>query len=205
MPSEHYNKSVEAGKIFQASNKAWGGRDTFKYHKQIKDVLTLHECKSVLDYGSGRGVQWNLEHRFPFQTKDMLFREYLGLTDVTLYDPCVPIYENAPPDGTKFDAVIFTQVLGSIPDDDISWVKEKLMAYTGKCCFIGLVDPRIPPKSRKQIYDPAAFRAARTAEWYVDQFKDWTGSKLYWWFRIEDTPYTLGWHEKTVAQIIAKE
>ena len=85
-----------------------------------------------------------------------------------------------------------TQVIGGIPDADIPWLKQRLMAYTGKVCFIGLIDPVQLPKGKKQIYDSAYFSVKRTQEWYREQFADWTGSELHWYFRT-DALYTEDW------------
>ena len=85
-----------------------------------------------------------------------------------------------------------TQVIGSIPDADIPWLKQRLMSYTGKVCFIGLVDPLRMPKGKKQIYDPVYFSVKRTEEWYCEQFSDWVESELHWYFKT-DQLYTEDW------------
>jgi hypothetical protein len=91
---------------------------------------------------------------------------------------------NIEPVGQKFDAVICTQVLGSIPDADISWIKDKFMNYATKFVFIGMHSAI--PKSKKRIYDTAYINYDRTVEWYQEQFSDWTGPDLYWWFRYTE-------------------
>ena len=37
------------------------------------------------------------------------------------------------------------------------------------------------------MYDANHVNYNRTVEWYQDQFKDWSGPSLYWWFRDMDT------------------
>jgi|LakMenEpi03Aug12_release.lakeMendotaPanAssembly.Ray.scaffolds.fasta_scaffold398198_2 SAM-dependent methyltransferase len=195
--SDYYNESVERGAKFQRENKSWDGKDTLRYHRPIKDVIEKHKCKTLLDYGCGKGTQWNTPARFAFSDgtgngPEKMFIDYLGLKSVYRYDPCIPAVSGLPPAGTKFDIVICTQVLPYIPDDDIAWVKQLLQQYTGKACFIGMHN--IPPKDKKQIHEAEYFTADRTEQWYRDQFSDWTGPPLYWWFRGE--PYNPDWMNK---------
>lgn len=196
MISSYYQESVDLGQQFQKQNKSWDGRDSVMYQRQIKDVIDLHECKTLLDYGCGKGAQWTVPARFFHSTNNekqiCMFQDYLNITSIYKYDPCVPEFDSAPEKKQKFDIVMCTQVLTYIPDKDLSWVKQLLMNHTGKACFIGLHS--ITPKSKKQIYNPEFFSESRTEEWYKNQFSDWTGSKLYWWFRGK--PYTPDWINK---------
>lgn len=192
--SEYYNESVKRGAQFQAENKSWDGKDALRYHRPIKDVVDLHQCKTLLDYGCGKGTQWSTPAKFlhidsPENEPMAMFKDYLGLDSVYRYDPCLPEVATLPPADQKFDIVICTQVLTYIPDDDLQWVKKLLQQHTGKACFIGMHN--IPPKGKKQIHKAEYFTANRTEQWYRDQFSDWTGSKLYWWFRGQ--PYTSNW------------
>ena len=75
-----------------------------------------------------------------------------------------------PPEGTKFDGVICTQVLNSIPDADMHWVRERLESYATKFCFIGVNFQR-EAKSKKSMYDPAHFHKPRTREFFVATIK----------------------------------
>jgi len=187
--SEYYNESVKRGAQFQAENKSWDGKDAWRYNRPIKDVVVKHQCKTLLDYGCGKGTQWSQSTCFWPSTIEQTFKQYLELDSVYRYDPCLPEVNVLPPADQKFDIVICTQVLTYVPDDDLQWVKELLMSHTSKACFIGLHN--IQPKGKKQIHESKYFTANRTEEWYREQFKDWTGSKLYWWFRGK--PYTPDW------------
>jgi hypothetical protein len=90
--------------------------------------------------------------------------------------------ETPPPAGTKFDGVICTQVLNSIPDDDLNWVAAQLESYAAKFCFVGLNFQR-PAKGKKTMYDPEHFREPRTREFFQRYFKNWSSSDLFWWFK----------------------
>jgi len=191
-PSKYYATSVELGQQFQQSNpKNWAGNDSKNYHNYIRFLMDRYDAKSVLDYGCGKGEQYSTLNSYVLhfappgvRTEPMTFQTRINAESVYKYDPCVPEFDQEPV-GQKFDAVICTQVLGSIPDDDIALIKHKFMNYATKFVFIGLHSS--PPKSKKRIYDTAYINYDRTMEWYQEQFSDWTGPDLYWWFRDSDT------------------
>ena len=191
MTSEYYQKSVELGTKFQEDNKSWAGYDVVKYQKKIKDLVDRYGAKTILDYGCGKGLQYKDKLPYGENNQLMTFDEFLGVT-VYAYDPCVAGLDTPPPEGTKFDGVICTQVLNSIPDDDLDWVCERLMSYADKFCFIGLNFQR-RAKGKKQMYDPVYFQQERTREFFRKKFAHWTGSDLFWWWK--DRPYYEQWAE----------
>jgi len=200
MPSEYYNTSIEQGKSYQLLKKGWGGNDSKKYHLHIADLVSKYQAHTMLDYGCGRGEQYTIPVPWPTPefnvfTDAMTLDQRIGIESYFMYDPCVPGIDQLPVAGSKFDCVICTQVVGSIPDDDMSWVVELLMSYTTKFCFIGLLDPLTTPvKSKKQeLYDKQFFSVQRTQQWYWDQFKDWRGSDLYIYFKGPNS-YQGDWH-----------
>jgi len=194
--SSYYEESVRQGREFQASNKAWAGYDVVKYQKKIKGLVDHYGARTILDYGCGKGLQYqdrlpyggSVGHELP-ESEWKTFDEYLGVT-VYKYDPCVAGFEQLPPTGTKFDGVICTQVLNSIPDDDLPWVRDLLEQYSSKFCFIGLNFQR-SAKGKKTMYDPAYFRKPRTREFFRDYFTNWSGSDLFWWWK--DRTHYAGW------------
>ena len=191
MPSLYYEQSVELGKQFQLNNSSWGGTDCKNYHHQIRVLMDKYRAKTVLDYGCGKGRQYiNLvPYGLPNDqiTEPMTFQTRINAESVYKFDPCVKEFEIEPV-GQTFDAVICTQVLGSIPDVDMPWLRDKLMNYATKFVFIGLHKPDKPVKSKKRMYDPNWVTYPRSVEWYQEQFSNWVGPDLYWWFRDTDNP-----------------
>ena len=190
MPSTYYLESVELGKKFQKENNSWGGDDSKNYHNQIRYLMDKYNAKTVLDYGCGKGRQYEefVSYGLPeYQVSEpMTFDTRINAESVYKFDPCVEKFDIEPL-GQQFDAVICTQVLGGIPDADMSWLRDKLMNYATKFVFIGLHSVNILPKSKKRMYDARYVNYNRTVEWYQNQFKDWSGPSLYWWFRDMDT------------------
>ena len=187
--SPYYLESVQQGTEFQKNNKSWAGYDVVKYQKKIKDLVVRYRATTILDYGCGKGLQY--KEPLPYASEDnwQTFDEYLGVT-VYKYDPCVPEHSTLPPVGTKFDGVICTQVLSSIPDDDMTWVRDLLEGYATKFCFVGLNFQR-EAKGKKTMYDPEYFQQPRTREFFCSYFTDWSGSDLFWWWK--DRSHYEGW------------
>jgi hypothetical protein len=149
--------------------------------------MDRHSARTALDYGCGKGQQYTdvVPYGLPggAMSEPMTFQTRINAESVYKYDPCVPEFDQEPV-GQKFDAVICTQVLGSIPDADISWIKDKFMNYATKFVFIGIHSAI--PKSKKRIYDNTHVNMYRTVDWYMEQFSNWSGPDLYWWFRYTE-------------------
>ena len=179
--SPYYLESVRQGAEFQKNNKSWAGYDVVKYQMKIKDLVVRYNAKTILDYGCGKGLQY--KEPLPYASEDnwQTFDEYLGVT-VYKYDPCVPEHSMLPPVGTKFDGVICTQVLNSIPDDDMPWVRDLLEGYATKFCFVG-VNFQQEAKGKKTMYNPEYFKLPRTRQFFRSYFTDWKGSDLFWWWK----------------------
>jgi hypothetical protein len=186
--SPYYLESVQQGTKFQENNKSWAGYDVVKYQKKIKDLVVRYRAKTILDYGCGKGLQY--QERLPYgggpgldlpEDQWQTFDEYLGVK-VYCYDPCVEGFTTLPPAGTKFDGVICTQVLNSIPDDDMPWVRDLLEGYATKFCFVGLNFQR-EAKGKKTMYNPEYFKLPRTRQFFRSYFTDWKGSDLFWWWK----------------------
>lgn len=201
MPSSYYDQSVEIGRKFQHSNTSWGGDDCKNYHNQIRVLMDKYQAKTVLDYGCGKGRQYQnlVPYGLPndIVTEPMTFQTRINAASVYKFDPCISEFEIEPV-GQTFDAVICTQVLGSIPDDDVSWLAEKFQNYATKFVFIGLHNPTKPVKRKKLMYDPNLVTYPRNIEWYQEKFSVWSGPGLYWWFR--DTDHEINnWYYNLIA------
>lgn len=154
MPSASYEQALHATRQKHALGKTFTGRFMLRYLDDIRECVRAYSVKTVLDYGCGRGVQWS---------GGTLARE-LGVT-VTKYDPGVPAWSKDPVG--KFDLVICTQVLGSIPVEDLPWVIARLYGYANRCVFIG---ERLGPV-RKRIYSDLAEEGLMPHEWTREQWK----------------------------------
>jgi hypothetical protein len=129
-PSKFYIDALERSKRHQLKCKnSFTGRFLFRYAEHLKQVVDEHGCKTLLDWGCGKGDQW--------RNVDFLgqhLAEYLQV-EPTLHDPAWPKYEEVPT-GT-FDVVVCTQVMNYIPVADHKWFIERLLVYADKALFFG--------------------------------------------------------------------
>jgi hypothetical protein len=181
--SQYYHQLVDKSSQMHLNSKTWNGFSQLAYVQEIKLLAEKHNVKSLLDYGCGKGQQYEekLEYRpGVFQT----FDEYLDVSQVYKFDPCWEKFKQPPLISQKFDAVIMIQASGFIPDQDIDLLKNILMNHTAKFCFIGENYSSYGKVKKRKIdnLDPAYFKTVRDPDWYYETFKDWQGSELVFKF-----------------------
>lgn len=189
MKSEYFYQSIEEGKKFHLKNKSWTGFDIIKYQRQIKDLVEYYDANTILDYGCGKGCQYTEKVIYNEKLGPQTFDEFLGVT-VYKYDPCVVEFEKLPDLENKFDGVICSQVLGSIPHNDLPCIAKELAIFTDKFCFISLNFQK-NPKEKKYIYNSEYFLNKRNREYFKNFFKDWPKNNLFWWWK--DRSHYDGW------------
>lgn len=92
----------------------------------IKKMLKKFDCKSLLDYGCGHGLQYS-QHKLD---------EYWDIKKLVKYDPGVKEFETKPT-GT-FDAVINTDVLEHIPEEYVYDVITDIFSYADKFVYFSI-------------------------------------------------------------------
>jgi hypothetical protein len=99
----------------------------------IKRLIALTGAHTILDYGSGKGQQYQpLPFTDPGGTVHLGIRAWWGV-EVRCYDPGYPPYA-ALPEG-KFDGVISTDVLEHCPEEDMPWIVAELFACATRFVF----------------------------------------------------------------------
>ena len=148
--SPEYGRCLAEAMMHHASSKTYSGKFLRPHAPAIKDIMDRLDCKSVLDYGCGKGVQYQwVSHG----TDDasipggMTIEQYWGRT-VTKYDPGWPPFAKEP--AGPFDLVICTHVLGSIPIQDLDWVFGRLVTLGTKAVYIA---EKIGPVGKKVFTD----------------------------------------------------
>lgn len=138
-PSEAYFRALALTQGHHArQNKTFSGQFTWKLRHQIKEAIDRHGCTSVLDFGCGKGKQYDGGRGPQFAGNDNLedgknLEQFWGIVPHR-YDPGVPAYA-ADPEG-QFDLVICVQVLASIPRADLGWAIDRLYGYATKAVFV---------------------------------------------------------------------
>jgi hypothetical protein len=99
----------------------------------IKRLIDLTGAKTILDYGSGKGQQYQpLPFTDPGGTVHLGIRAWWGV-EVRCYDPGYEAY-SALPSG-QFDGVISTDVLEHVPEEDMPWIVGELFGYATRFVF----------------------------------------------------------------------
>jgi len=117
---DHY-KEMHKDESFYASS-------VLSLHKEtIRQFLAVKQCSSILDYGCGKANQYS---------KENIHNEYFFGMMPSLYDPAVKEYSKLPKG--IFDAVISTDVLEHIEEEDLHKVLEEIYSKADKFVYLGI-------------------------------------------------------------------
>ncbi len=138
--SEYYYEVIEKYKLFHRNgmeelpgNRTFLGFSLEKWIVEIKKIIEINNCDSLIDFGCGKGFLYKKNLKIGN-------KEYFGLSDfwnvkkIHLYDPGVEEYSIYPKN--KHDGVICTDVLEHIPEDDILNFIDGLFKLSHKFLFI---------------------------------------------------------------------
>ena len=134
---------------------------------RIKALVDRTGAQTVLDYGSGKGRQYDA-----VPLRDAAGNEYPGVLDywnideVRCYDPGYPPYSKYP-EG-NFDGVICTDVLEHCPEEDIPWILDELFGFASRFVFANVAS--YPALQRLPNGENAHCTIKPTA-WWRDLFK----------------------------------
>ncbi len=111
------------------------GTNMFKVMKPLTDYVLATGPKSLLDYGSGKAIQYApVTVDTPDGQKHERLKNYLALDSITCYDPAYPPLAKLPMG--NFDIVVCIDVLDRIPEPDLPWVLEELVNRSYKHLFV---------------------------------------------------------------------
>ncbi len=120
---------VDQYKEMHKDENLYAGSST-KIHKDfISQFLLELNCKSILDYGCGKAIQYY---------KEKIHETHFFGIMPSLYDPAVQQYSKIP-EGT-FDAVICTDVLEHIEEDELDSVLAEIYSKADKFVYLGIAN-----------------------------------------------------------------
>ena len=101
---------------------------------RVKQFIDRHEADSLLDYGSGKGRQYEpMELKLSDGRSFPDIPSFWGMASPVCYDPAYPPLSRLP--SKRFDGVICTDVLEHCPEDDIPWVVHEIFGFARKFVF----------------------------------------------------------------------
>lgn len=148
------------------AEKMFDGRSLATHIGTIRSLLKRFGCSTLLDYGAGKAKHYETT---VFNLSDGRqvtgLRQLWNLRDVRLYDPGYPPHSEYP--SGRFDAVICTDVLEHIPEQDLDWVIGDLFAFAGKIVFGGIA---IYPAGKLLPDGSNAHVTLKPPEWWLEKF-----------------------------------
>lgn len=166
---KQYTTMHEKGEGFLgiAAEDTFPGASLLPQVTRIKRLVDLTESVTILDYGSGKGRQYE-----PQPIKDGEGRQWPSVADywdvepVVCYDPCYPPFGTLP--SGKFDGVISTDVLEHCPEEDISWIINEIFGYAKRFVFANVA---CYPARKRLPSGENAHCTIRPVEWWKDVFE----------------------------------
>ena len=140
-PSKEYIKLIKDYKEIHINGAAdrspkdtYNGISTIVFANIIKKIIDKNNCKTLLDYGSGKGERY-------YNKSYLGSKEYPPLKDFwniepKLFDPGVPLPR--PKKNEMFDITISIDVLEHIPTQDLRWVINEIFEYSKNIVFINV-------------------------------------------------------------------
>ncbi len=117
-----------------SAENTYPGVSLLPHLKRIKDMIDSTGAKTLLDYGCGKGYQYDPQ---PIVipgagTWDGVL-EYWDVDEICCYDPCYERYSKLPQG--QFDGVISTDVLEHCPEQDVLWIVAEIFGYATRFVF----------------------------------------------------------------------
>jgi len=100
---------------------------------RVKRLIERTGARSILDYGAGKGRQYDGRFRGEDGRVYDSIQDYWDVDYVQCYDPCYEPFSKLP--GDRFDGVICTDVLEHCPEEDIPWIVREIFGYAAQFVY----------------------------------------------------------------------
>ena len=152
-------------------DETYPGISMLPHAKRIKELIDRTGARTVLDYGCGKGYQYDL-HRVTIPGAGVWDSviDYWDIDEVRCYDPCYARYSKLP-EG-KFDGVISTDVLEHCCEDDMPWIVAEMFAFAGRFVFASVA---CYPAKTTLPNGENAHATVRPLAWWQQIFADAAG------------------------------
>jgi len=130
----HVEGSIKRNNQKKSPEETYNGWATLSFANFIQTLIKKNNCKTMLDYGSGKGDFYFEERNF----NNTIFPPLKDFWNInpTLYDPGINEFHK--PKDRKFDIVISIDVLEHIPFQDLHWVIDEIFSFSKKIVFLNV-------------------------------------------------------------------
>lgn len=148
------------------ADKMFDGRSLGVHVGTIRALLKRFRAKTLLDYGAGKAKHYEKTmFSLPDGRKVTGLRDLWSLHKIRLYDPGYAPHAEYPTG--SFDAVICTDVLEHIPEQDLDWVIGDLFGFARSVVYAGVA---IYPAGKLLPDGSNAHVTLKPAEWWQEKF-----------------------------------
>lgn len=142
-PSPEYQRLVALYEEVHITNGTQGqkiiypGKSLYPFIGYLKALIEKYEAKTMMDYGSGKGLQYSYVR--PKVAKGKIYRsipQYWGIVSVHCYDAGLQEFQKFP-EG-MFDGVLSTDVLEHCPREDLEWILGEMFSKARKFVFANI-------------------------------------------------------------------
>lgn len=117
-----------------SAEKMFDGHSLVAHVVFLRQLLQNLGARSVLDYGSGKaGAYDNTPFKLPDGRSVVGLKNYWDVDHIHLYDPGYEPHSSLP--AGRFHAVICTDVMEHIPEEDMNWVIDELYGYAERLVY----------------------------------------------------------------------
>ena len=130
----HSEGSIDKNNFKKKPEKTYDGLSTLKFADILQKIIKKNKCKTLLDYGSGKGSFYNNSREFNNKIYPPI-KDFWNI-EPTLFDPGIKSYIK--PKNKKFNIVISIDVLEHVPTQDLNWVLNEIFSFSNNIVFLNV-------------------------------------------------------------------
>lgn len=162
----HAEGIQEAGHSLPAQ-ETFSGMSLAPHIGNIKSLIASFGAKSVFDYGAGKAKYYTAPIFPSADGKSKVdLKTFWGVDRIHLYDPGYAPLATLP--NEQFDAVVCTDVMEHIPEQDLDWVIDELFGFARKLIYVCIATypavKRFPNGENVHV-------TLKDAKWWVEKFE----------------------------------
>lgn len=135
---------------------------------RIKRLIVATRAQNILDYGSGKGLQYEAQQVRSADDGVMhaSIQDYWDVDFIQCYDPCYEPFSRLPVG--RFDGVVCTDVLEHCPEEDLGWIVAELFGYAERFVFASVA---CFPARKRLPSGENAHTTIKPADWWRELFE----------------------------------